>query len=140
MAGGEPPDVIWFDRYAVAEWAARNAFEPLDPYIERDLKNGVPDAVNLDDFYEPCRNEPTYDGVTYGIATSVDNRALFYNKDLLQRAADDTRLLDLIAPHVSAAVGRPLSEPDRGRLHHRMLWVLGDVGCSIVGTRSLLAR
>jgi glutamyl-tRNA synthetase len=36
------------------------------------------------------------------------------------RAADDTRLLDLIAPHVSAAVGRPLSEPDRGRLLRAM--------------------
>src|SRR5262245_4365663 len=26
VAGGAPPDVIYFDRYAVAEWASRGAF------------------------------------------------------------------------------------------------------------------
>jgi len=37
-AGGVPPDVMYFDRYAIAEWASRGAFEPLDKYIEQDRK------------------------------------------------------------------------------------------------------
>ncbi len=31
VAGGMPPDVLNTDRVAVAEWAARGAFLPLDP-------------------------------------------------------------------------------------------------------------
>ncbi len=37
LAGGTPPDVIDFDRFAISEWAARGAFTPLDEFIRRDL-------------------------------------------------------------------------------------------------------
>lgn len=37
VAGGMPPDVIFFDRFAITEWAARGAFEPLDEFLSRDL-------------------------------------------------------------------------------------------------------
>ena len=43
VAGGDPPDVILFDRYAVAEWAARGAFKNLDPYLAKDAT--LPDGV-----------------------------------------------------------------------------------------------
>ncbi len=36
LAGGMPPDVIDFDRFAISEWAARGAFTPLDDLIARD--------------------------------------------------------------------------------------------------------
>ena len=36
LAGGMPPDVLWFDRFAITEWAARGAFTPLDAYLEQD--------------------------------------------------------------------------------------------------------
>ena len=92
VAGGTPPDVIFFDRYAVAEWAARGGFEPLDRYIRQDLADIasgrrtdiVPDDVPRQErFYKPCWDEGMYDGKVYGIPNSVDNRALFYNADLL---------------------------------------------------------
>ncbi|MFN4244443.1 MAG: extracellular solute-binding protein [Tepidisphaerales bacterium] len=86
VAGGVPPDVIHFDRYAVAEWAARGAFVPLDPYIERDLAEGRPDAVRAERFYRAAWEEAQLNGRQYGIPNSIDNRALFYNKDLLVRA------------------------------------------------------
>lgn len=38
LAGGDPPDVIFFDRFAISEWASRGAFVPLDPFIARDQK------------------------------------------------------------------------------------------------------
>jgi multiple sugar transport system permease protein len=86
VAGGTPPDVIYFDRYAVAEWAARGAFEPMDGYIEKDLAAGRADTPTAKRFYKTCWDESTYSGRPYGIPVSVDNRALFYNKDLFRRA------------------------------------------------------
>ncbi len=92
VAGGMPPDVIRFDRFAVTEWAARNAFEPLDKYLTADLAQNRPDAIHAADFYPSCWDEVTYhDPVkggagVYGIPQSLDSRALLYNKDLLKRA------------------------------------------------------
>jgi ABC-type sugar transport system permease subunit/ABC-type glycerol-3-phosphate transport system substrate-binding protein len=85
VAGGVPPDVIYFDRYAVAEWAARGAFMPLDPYIERDIAAGR-ETPRLEQFYKSCLDEAVYNGQAYAIPNSVDDRALFYNKDLFKRA------------------------------------------------------
>jgi ABC-type sugar transport system permease subunit/ABC-type glycerol-3-phosphate transport system substrate-binding protein len=92
LVGGVPPDVVNFDRFAVAEWAARNAFEPLDAYLERDLAAGQPDAIRKEDYYVPAWEEVVFRGAdgapsrTYGIPFDIDTRALFYNKDLLVRA------------------------------------------------------
>ncbi|HXC64045.1 MAG TPA: extracellular solute-binding protein, partial [bacterium] len=93
LAGGEPPDVITFDRFAVSEWAARGAFTPLDSYIDADVKSGRPDAVHKEDFYESAWNETIYtnpqnpkDHGVYGIPYKMDSRAMFYNKNLLKRA------------------------------------------------------
>jgi ABC-type sugar transport system permease subunit/ABC-type glycerol-3-phosphate transport system substrate-binding protein len=86
VAGGAPPDVIWFDRYAIAEWAARGAFTPLDSFIDRDVEAGRDDTPAGDRFYRSCWDEARYNGQIYGIPTSVDDRALLYNKDLLRQA------------------------------------------------------
>ena len=95
VAGGTPPDVIYFDRYAIGEWAARGAFEPLDAYIARDLADiragrrtdiKTEDIPTADRFFEACWDETMYQGKVYGIPNSVDNRALFYNEDLLVAA------------------------------------------------------
>ena len=92
VAGGMPPDVIRFDRFAVTEWAARNAFEPLDKYLAADLSQKRPDAIHAADYYPSCWGEVTYhDPVSgrsgvYGIPESLDSRAFLYNKDLLKRA------------------------------------------------------
>lgn len=92
VAGGMPPDVIVFDRFAVTEWAARGAFHPLDEFLAHERESGRPDAIRAEDYYDSCWDEVVYrDPVTgktgvYGIPEKVDNRALFYNKDLLKRA------------------------------------------------------
>ena len=92
VAGGLPPDVIRFDRYAVSEWAFRGAFAPLDEFLARDRASGDPNAIVADDFFNSCWDEVVFrdprTGQTgvYGIPEKVDNRALFYNKDLLKRA------------------------------------------------------
>lgn len=86
VAGGTPPDVIWFDRYAIAEWAARGAFAPLDPFIDRDLAAQRPETPSADRYFGSCWNEAKYRNQVYGIPTSVDDRALIYNRDLLKQA------------------------------------------------------
>lgn len=86
VAGGMPPDVIYFDRFAIAEWAARGAFDPLDPFIVADVAAGRTDTPNKNDFYQAAWAESVYGGKQYGIPCSMDNRALFCNVDLLLRA------------------------------------------------------
>ncbi len=86
LAGGVPPDVIMFDRYAVSEWAARNAFTPLDDFITRDLAAGRPDTPVASNFYPAAWDEATYKGRPFGIPISIDNRALVVNRTALRRA------------------------------------------------------
>ena len=82
-----PPDVVYFDRFAVTEWASRGAFTPLDGYIQHDLQAGQADAVRPERvLLASCWDEATYRGKVYGIPNGVDDRALFYNKDLFKRA------------------------------------------------------
>ncbi|MBN2559548.1 MAG: extracellular solute-binding protein [Phycisphaerae bacterium] len=38
VAGGVPPDVVEYDRFAICQWAARGAFKDLTPLIDKDLK------------------------------------------------------------------------------------------------------
>jgi len=92
VAGGEPPDVMWFGRAFMHEWAARGAFEPLDEYIERDLESarrgegsdlGLGDIPSADRFYPACWQAAMYGGKSYGIPIDTDVRLLFYNEDLL---------------------------------------------------------
>jgi ABC-type sugar transport system permease subunit/ABC-type glycerol-3-phosphate transport system substrate-binding protein len=95
VAGGVPPDVIVFDRYAVSEWAHRGAFAKLDEFLARDRASGHPDAILPEEYFDSCwdevvyRNPVTGETGVYGIPEKVDNRALFYNKDLLKRAGYD---------------------------------------------------
>lgn len=84
IAGGAPPDCINQDRFSVGGWAARGAFLPLDKFIERD--RGRPDAVRPEDFYEACWQEVVYEGRVYAIPINTDDRALYYNEDLLRQA------------------------------------------------------
>ncbi|MFN2477234.1 MAG: extracellular solute-binding protein, partial [Chthoniobacterales bacterium] len=92
VAGGQPPDLILFDRYAVSEWAARGAFTKLDDFIAREAASGAADAIKPENYYNSAWDEVVYaDPVTgsrgtYGVPERVDDRALFYNKDLLKRA------------------------------------------------------
>ena len=60
VAGGQPPDVILFDRYAVSEWAARGAFTKLDPFLAREAASADPDAIRPENYYRSCWEEVTY--------------------------------------------------------------------------------
>ena len=86
LAGGTPPDVIFFDRFAISEWAVRGVFTQLDEWVARDQKaweawrrdGGTPpwpgaveegpraegamslaavEPIRREDFYVPCWDE-----------------------------------------------------------------------------------
>lgn len=92
VAGGVPPDVVLFDRFAVAEWACRDAFLDLTPFLDADRAAGRPDAVRAEDFYEVAwrevdvTNPGTGHRGVFGVPKDVDDRVLYYRKDLLRRA------------------------------------------------------
>lgn len=83
IAGGDVPDIVMWDRFTTATYAAKGAFLPLDDYI-------AADKLDLEQFYQPTVEEMKgNDGKQYGIPLTVDTRIVFYNKDLLAEAGVD---------------------------------------------------
>jgi ABC-type sugar transport system permease subunit/ABC-type glycerol-3-phosphate transport system substrate-binding protein len=91
IAGGVPPDVVFFDRFTVGAWAAKSAFEDLTPYIENQDPSD-PDRIDLADYYPWAVEEASYrpPGSSgprrlFAIPTVADARMLFTNLDLLRQ-------------------------------------------------------
>jgi hypothetical protein len=88
IVGKVPPDVISQDRFTISDWASRNTFLPLDPLIERDRKRD-PLTPTREQYYPQFWEEASYNGQVYGIPTSGDTRALFWNKDVFRAKAKE---------------------------------------------------
>lgn len=91
IAGGVPPDIVYFDRFAIGEWAAKGAFEDLTPWINNQAPND-PMRINPEHFYRFALDEASYarpnsqdSSHLYGIPTSVDFRMLYLNCDILRQ-------------------------------------------------------
>ncbi len=91
VAGGVPPDLVFFDRFAVAQWADRHALLDLRPMLaEQDPKD--PERLDLDHYYPWAVAEGSYgppgsgspNGI-YGIPCSADIRLLWTNLTLLRQ-------------------------------------------------------
>ncbi|MFH0982887.1 MAG: extracellular solute-binding protein [Planctomycetota bacterium] len=116
VAGGVPPEVVEYDRFAICQWAARGAFLDLNEFIQKDLRRLDEDehrlealkqqgaapaeiekqevlvarmkeyAIRPEDYYPATWDECTYQGRQYGIPNYMDTRVLYYNSDLLIQA------------------------------------------------------
>jgi ABC-type sugar transport system permease subunit/ABC-type glycerol-3-phosphate transport system substrate-binding protein len=91
IAGGVPPDVVFFDRFAIGEWASRHALEDLSPYVEAQDPRDV-ERLDLADYYPWTLEEASYrppgsqaKSDVYGIPTIADARMLYANRDLLRQ-------------------------------------------------------
>jgi len=91
VAGGVPPDVVFFDRFAIGEWASKHALEDLTPYIEAQ-DPADPNRIELRDYYPWAVEEASYRPPSspeprrlYGIPTVADARLLYVNLDLLRQ-------------------------------------------------------
>jgi multiple sugar transport system permease protein len=109
IAGGDPPDVVYFARNAVAEWASRGAFQCLQPLVDDDLVK-LPDdpyTLHAELFYKPCWEEATYEGRLFAVPIDTDNRAFFYNIDVLEKHADQLIAIGCTDPNDPTKVGPP---------------------------------
>ena len=116
IAGGVPPEVVEYDRFAICQWAARGAFLDLTPFVERDARELAEAEQNLrdleqrgadaaerqrqadhvarlkefivrpDDYYAATWDECHYRNAQYGVPNYMDDRALYFNSDLLIQA------------------------------------------------------
>jgi ABC-type sugar transport system permease subunit/ABC-type glycerol-3-phosphate transport system substrate-binding protein len=91
IAGGVPPDMMMFDRFAIPEWAARGALTELTPFLDRQQQSD-PNRINLSDDYPWTIEEGSYrkPGTTgkaglFGIPATVDCRLLFSNANQLRQ-------------------------------------------------------
>jgi len=87
IVGKTPPDVINQDRFTIGDWASRDTFLDLTPFINRDRRKL--DGIRPEDYYVPCWKEACYKGKVYAIPNSTDDRFLFYNKTLFREAGLD---------------------------------------------------
>ncbi|HEX7056426.1 MAG TPA: extracellular solute-binding protein, partial [Bacilli bacterium] len=76
---GGSPDILFWDRWRTALYAPKHVLHPIDELMQRD-------GINAADYYEQSLKELSYNGKLYGLPLTVDARALFYNKKLLDQA------------------------------------------------------
>lgn len=79
IAAGNPPEITTIDRFVVGGWAARGALRPLDDLIERD-------KVDLSQWYPVCLDEAKFNGKAYAMSSGTDDRAMYYNRELMREA------------------------------------------------------
>src|SRR6202012_5913572 len=59
IAGGVPPDVVLFPRFATGEWAQRNALADMGAMIDRQSANDS-NRINLAEYYDWAIREGSY--------------------------------------------------------------------------------
>ena len=77
IEGGNTPDLGYLFMGMIAEYAERNAIEPLDSYMSaEDKANWVPAGLDAG----------TYKGQVYGVPLIAANRTLYVRPDLMEKA------------------------------------------------------
>ncbi|MCZ8513620.1 ABC transporter substrate-binding protein [Paenibacillus filicis] len=74
VAGGNPPDIAYFDRFKVGSWAAQGSLTDL-------TGKAAAAGIKKELYYPFAWDESSYKGKLYAIPLGTDSRLLFYNKD-----------------------------------------------------------
>lgn len=82
IAGGDPPDAVFFDRFQIASWANQQALTDLTDRV-------AASSLDPNRFYKASWSEVVYEDKVYGIPVTIDGRVLFYNKDHFKEAGLD---------------------------------------------------
>ncbi|WP_425430465.1 ABC transporter substrate-binding protein [Desmospora activa] len=83
IAGGNPPDVAFFDRFEVGSWANQGSLTDLTAMVEES-------DLDLEGYYPFAVEEASYKGKLYALPMGTDARMLFYNKDHFREAGIDS--------------------------------------------------
>jgi multiple sugar transport system substrate-binding protein len=76
---GDAPDVIIWDRWRTALYGSRGVLLPINSYLEAD-------GLTADMFFTEAVRELSIGDQIYGLPLTVDARALYYNRTLLEAA------------------------------------------------------
>ncbi|MFS0613525.1 ABC transporter substrate-binding protein [Lederbergia ruris] len=82
VAGGNAPDVAYFDRFEIGSWAAQGSLEDLSSMAEEA-------GINRENFYPFAWDEASYDGKLYGLPITTDSRLVFFNIDQFEEVGLD---------------------------------------------------
>lgn len=82
IAGNNPPDVAYFDRFEIGSWAHQGSLEDLTEMVE---------SSNIDKakYYPFAWDEATYEGRIYGLPITTDSRLVYFNKDHFEEVGLD---------------------------------------------------
>ncbi|MBS1712949.1 MAG: extracellular solute-binding protein [Armatimonadetes bacterium] len=86
IVGGAPPDVVYQDRFTLADWASRGAFRELDDLIERDRRTD-PTTPTREQYFAATWDEASFGGKVYGVPWMADDRILVWNRSVFQERA-----------------------------------------------------
>ena len=81
IAGGSPPDLFLVNYRFYGQFAARDALEPLEGYVEDS------DALSLGDFYPQAVDAFRWKGRVTCLPQNISSLVVFYNRDLFERFA-----------------------------------------------------
>jgi len=84
MASGSPPDVAMLADLLIAEYAESGGIKPLDNLVARD-------QVLPGDYWEAAWRVTEYKGQHWAMPYTNDSRALYFNKDMFEKAGLDSR-------------------------------------------------
>jgi len=79
VASGNPPDLVYLDRFKVGTYAAKGALQPLTSCIKSN-------RIDISQYRKPAITELTYKGQVYGIPEFFNNRTVIVNNSVLSKA------------------------------------------------------
>lgn len=116
IAGGSPPDLFLMNYRFYGQFAAREALEPLEEYLEES------DQFSIGDFYPQAVDAFRWDGRITCMPQNISSLVVYYNRDLFERFQVPTptdemgwnEFLSLAQQLTRDANGRPVrgADPD----------------------------
>jgi multiple sugar transport system substrate-binding protein len=79
LAGGSPPDLFLMNYRFYGQFAARDALEPLEPYVEDS------EAFDVGDFYREALDAFRWNGELTCLPQNISSLVLYFNRDLFKR-------------------------------------------------------
>ncbi len=110
VAGGDPPDLFYMDRYLAAEWAARGLIESLDDRIAASA------VIKAAEIWPTLTRDVTWDGQMYAVPHYTDVRAFYWNKAVFSEVGLDPETAISSWDELKAAIPQILVTNDRNQI------------------------
>lgn len=135
VVGGLPPDLCQMGTTWMPEFSSMNAFADLSQFIDSSK------TINKDNYFQGAWTSCVYEGNPYGIPWYVDTRALFYRKDILQKAGyenppktwDELIMIGLAIKNMKIDVNKD-GKIDRKDIHYAMDLPVFDHGALLLSS------